>query len=353
MEIGSNIYKLRKQQKMTQEQLANGVGVSAPAVSKWECGLTMPDITLLAPLARILHTTIDDLLSFQEVLSNKEVNKMYEQIRDVCKKEGFRRGMDYAGALLKEYPGTDYLKLRIAAGTGMLSFSIDEDYKEEEFEELQKQNEILWLELINSENVEYSLAAIVSLAGYYMADKKFEEAEVLLQKLPRQICSANRLYPNFYLLKEEYDKALEVSENNLLHDLQNILIDIHSLHTIKIKQGDYKCAFKCAEDYETIIKTFGFGMSFPSELWLETYIKIEEFEKAEEYFRSYVDEIIHMSGIGDTFYFKEIDGRIKKNQINELILANYKAILRSPRYEKVRESKIGMEYMEKLAAFDK
>ena len=64
--IGDKILKLRKENNITQEQLANMVGVTAGAVSKWENGNSTPDITLLAPLARALDTSLDVLLSFQK-----------------------------------------------------------------------------------------------------------------------------------------------------------------------------------------------------------------------------------------------------------------------------------------------
>ena len=56
--IGDKILKLRKENNITQEQLANMVGVTAGAVSKWENGNSTPDITLLAPLARALDTSL-------------------------------------------------------------------------------------------------------------------------------------------------------------------------------------------------------------------------------------------------------------------------------------------------------
>lgn len=60
--IGSIIQMLRKQNQLTQLQLAQAIGVSAPAVSKWESGGSYPDITLLMPLARALGTTVDGAL---------------------------------------------------------------------------------------------------------------------------------------------------------------------------------------------------------------------------------------------------------------------------------------------------
>ncbi|MDU4974588.1 MAG: helix-turn-helix transcriptional regulator, partial [Hungatella hathewayi] len=53
MQPGDVIRKYRKNKDMTQEELAKRLGVTAPAVNKWENGNSLPDITLLAPIARL------------------------------------------------------------------------------------------------------------------------------------------------------------------------------------------------------------------------------------------------------------------------------------------------------------
>ena len=60
--MGKRIADLRKQKGMTQEQLANQVGVTAQAVSKWENDLSCPDISVLPQLAEMLGVTTDELL---------------------------------------------------------------------------------------------------------------------------------------------------------------------------------------------------------------------------------------------------------------------------------------------------
>ena len=59
MEIGQVIRKYRKEKDMTQEEMARRLGVTAPAVNKWESGASAPDIALLAPIARMLGITTD------------------------------------------------------------------------------------------------------------------------------------------------------------------------------------------------------------------------------------------------------------------------------------------------------
>lgn len=60
--FGAFVAALRKEQRLTQKQLAEAVGVSDKAVSKWERGLSLPDIALLMPLGAALHTTVAELL---------------------------------------------------------------------------------------------------------------------------------------------------------------------------------------------------------------------------------------------------------------------------------------------------
>lgn len=56
-----NLRKLRLEKTMTQEQLANILGVSVQSVSRWECGNTLPDVMLLPEIARLYGVTVDDL----------------------------------------------------------------------------------------------------------------------------------------------------------------------------------------------------------------------------------------------------------------------------------------------------
>lgn len=71
MKIHQIIRARRMELGLTQEQLASRLGVSAPAVNKWERGNSYPDITLLPVLARTLGVDLNTLLSFQEDLRTR------------------------------------------------------------------------------------------------------------------------------------------------------------------------------------------------------------------------------------------------------------------------------------------
>ena len=68
MTIGKRIALLRKEKNLTQEELAQRMGVSPQAVSKWENNQTCPDISALPGLAKLLGVTVDELLSGKEEL---------------------------------------------------------------------------------------------------------------------------------------------------------------------------------------------------------------------------------------------------------------------------------------------
>ncbi|MBP1044655.1 helix-turn-helix transcriptional regulator [Enterococcus sp. BWM-S5] len=81
MNLGSVIAEKRKEKKITQQELAEFVGVSKAAVSKWETGLTYPDITLLPLLAAYFDMTIDSLLNYEPQLTTKEIQHIYTSLK--------------------------------------------------------------------------------------------------------------------------------------------------------------------------------------------------------------------------------------------------------------------------------
>ena len=113
MNIGEKIKELRKKNGLTQEKLADCLCVSYQAVSKWENGAASPDLSLIAPLTRILHVTADELLGIGEAEPDaryEELKKEYDltfatedskRRQDICqdqhRTEGLRRSISQAG----------------------------------------------------------------------------------------------------------------------------------------------------------------------------------------------------------------------------------------------------------------
>ena len=96
MNIGKNIFELRKAKNVTQEALAAELGVTAAAVSKWENGYTLPDILMLCALADFFGVTTDELLGRSKkpliAVIAAETPELGEAIRALAKQYGISTG---------------------------------------------------------------------------------------------------------------------------------------------------------------------------------------------------------------------------------------------------------------------
>ena len=121
--IGKRIKELRKERNMTQEQLADLVGVSFQAVSKWENGIALPDITLVPQLAQIFGVTTDELFAYNQ----KEIQNEIEQCVNNARKHiesDHEKGKKILEEALKKYPDNDILLNNLLY---FLNYSADPD----------------------------------------------------------------------------------------------------------------------------------------------------------------------------------------------------------------------------------
>ena len=105
--IGENIKRLRKAKSVTQEQVAELLGISVTAVSKWERGETYPDITLLFPLAHYFEVTLDELMGYDEERVQEEIDEMLSEYRSLWLTES-EKARKLIKKAYRDYPN-DYL----------------------------------------------------------------------------------------------------------------------------------------------------------------------------------------------------------------------------------------------------
>ncbi len=83
MSIGSNIKRLRRENDITQEQLAEYLGITSRAVSQWECDRTAPDISQIPALCHIFDVSSDVLLGINIEKNNEEVKKYLDKANEL------------------------------------------------------------------------------------------------------------------------------------------------------------------------------------------------------------------------------------------------------------------------------
>jgi len=81
---GGIIKKLRENLKMTQHELGERIDISDKAISKWETGKSLPDISLLEPLAKALNVSVSELVSGKAVTNNNKTANMMRGKFYVC-----------------------------------------------------------------------------------------------------------------------------------------------------------------------------------------------------------------------------------------------------------------------------
>lgn len=84
--LGNNIKKYRKGRKITQEQLAEVLGVSDQAVSRWENSTTYPDIELLPTIALYFGVTVDDLMGMEAFKDESDIADILKKRQEFCRK---------------------------------------------------------------------------------------------------------------------------------------------------------------------------------------------------------------------------------------------------------------------------
>lgn len=181
MEIGSVIREKRTAQGLTQEQVATALGVSAPAVSKWERGESFPEITLLPALARLLGTDLNGLLSFQQEMGREEIAAFLGRLVQAAE-EGPQAAFALARAQVGQFPRCDSLALNVALTLeGVLTMAGREGSAEE-----REWIQALYRQAAESRDQAVACQAQAMLFGRAMEEGDFAQAEALLDRLPPQ-----------------------------------------------------------------------------------------------------------------------------------------------------------------------
>ncbi|MBR6916809.1 MAG: helix-turn-helix transcriptional regulator [Clostridia bacterium] len=101
MKLADNIKKARKERSLTQEQLAEVLGVTTGAVYKWEAGLSVPDIELIMTMADFFDTSVDVLLGYE--MKDNRLGATIKRLQEYRRRKD-REGLKEAEMAIKKYP---------------------------------------------------------------------------------------------------------------------------------------------------------------------------------------------------------------------------------------------------------
>ena len=127
--IGENLKKQRKLKNLTQEQLADILGVPSQAVSKWERGEVYPDIELLPTIAEYFGITTDELMGMKEIRDSVDVKNILDKAKYNMSKGLIEENIKLLSEAVKIYPNNYELLSKYAIN---LTF-VDIDRESEEY----------------------------------------------------------------------------------------------------------------------------------------------------------------------------------------------------------------------------
>ena len=178
--LGGTIRLLRKKKGITQEALANAIGVTSQAVSKWEMNASYPDMALIPVLAGYFEVSMDTLFGYDMA----EVKRKIQSIIDDARPYFFDDTARYAEtmkAALKEHPGNEDL---LCALLDAYEYDLRERHITDHLEDMVA----LSLKIIGESGDFVKVCSVKdTLAAAYLAMDRYDDAREILDSLPGDI----------------------------------------------------------------------------------------------------------------------------------------------------------------------
>lgn len=209
IKLGEKIKSLRKQKNISQEVFANYLGVSFQAVSKWENGNTMPDVTMIPAIASFFGVSTDELFQFNLF----EIEKQVEEICDEAYKYRFTDPGESESILrdgLRRFPGNDII-------LNNLLYTLDYSERADEVISLCK----TLIESTKDDSVKYDACRI--LAECYRENGEAALVKPTLEIIPEIYFTKLELMARLLDGDDSYEAA-QKQKNISAEDLLNMLI---------------------------------------------------------------------------------------------------------------------------------
>ena len=255
MTIGDVIKKYRKKLGLTQEEMAARLGVTAPAVNKWEKGNALPDVALLAPIARLLGITTDELLAFRDELTDEEINRYLKQVQKDLESKNFDDVFRSVKEKIEEYPNCERLIWQAAvildAGRMTAGIPDEEDYDRAIFG---------WYErCLLSGNERIRNQAADSLFHAYFRKENYGKAARCLDYFSLENPERKRKEALVNSRTGKRAEAYRAYEELIFTRYQHLQMTLNDLRALYMEDGDHEMARKLVEVSSSAASVFEMG----------------------------------------------------------------------------------------------
>ena len=182
MTIGERIKSLRKKNDLTQEKLADYLCVSYQAVSKWECGLSNPDLSLIGPLTKLLHVSADELIGLKSDNGDTLKEEFEKRHRDTWRTGDLAERRKIAEEAMAEFPGDMKYLDWLAWCEAMGSFDIEDE--DEYIAEQEKAIKHFACVVENADNERIKASSLQGIVQYLCIRGRHDEARKYAEMYP-------------------------------------------------------------------------------------------------------------------------------------------------------------------------
>lgn len=255
MQIGQIIRKYRKEINLTQEEMANRLGVTAPAVNKWENGNSLPDIMLLAPIARLLGITPDTLLSFKEELTAEEINRFVYEADSRLKNQTYEEAFQWAKGIVETYPDCEQLiwQMAVIFDARRLTDNVPDKEKYDDY------ISDCYVRVLESEDENIRTHAADSLFGFYSRKGQYDKAEKYLSYYSMQNPERKRKQADIYSKTGRVEEAYKAYEELLFSYYSMVSLTLNSIYMLAMQEKDMEKAHMLVEKQCELAKLFEMG----------------------------------------------------------------------------------------------
>ena len=261
MSIGTTIKRLRRERDITQEELAEYLGISTGAVSQWECDRTAPDITQLPLLANIFEVSADELLEIDGKKKDEIIQVFLEKYDELSNRGDHISKFNMTKEVYEKYPN-DY---RVIEKYISELFN-DPNYPDEPLGETVHKKELYKLctkvlENCTIQKIRYYATSVLS--ALYVNDGLIDKAKEICDEFPESVYgTVSEQYEQLYCRCDD-DKYIEFIKKNLRHTADHLINKIRNLGMFGMQKPEEKIrAFKkCLELIELIYDDEDYGFS--------------------------------------------------------------------------------------------
>ncbi len=233
--LGENLKQLRKEKDLTQEALADLLGVSFQAISKWERGENYPEITMLPAIAAFFGVSIDVLLGIDKSERQEEIGKYLEMFDKMRIKDISATFTKFQKAV-KEFPGefpilVRYMELLMAEKDDTRASDYEKTTKElmSIYENIQKHcsddSIRIWSKRLICEHLMRKYKCICNEEGKYGSYKEYyNKAESIINELPAMTDSKEFMSMMLSYDSDSHLKTCLYAIKEMLYLLQNTII---------------------------------------------------------------------------------------------------------------------------------